>query len=575
MTTEKSSILDLEAGPTSTYGATNNKPSKPPGEKMPQSRRALGIQRKEVMLEQKKKLNGERVRPAAPSAHTPLYSMLRRHSHRWYAYAYRLLCRTLICITVVNYLLESDSRLQKRWLSYFHIFDAIVSTVFMLEYFAKVMTAPEREKLSKEEQPRINFLFSSESFIDVLSFAPFFVEILFGVNPAKYDTVRMSGLIRLLKLPILWDALRMCHRVFYYNARILVSSFLVCFIMLLVSAAALYYTRPPSQGPLVDTRDNFHSILACMYLAILMLTGQGEPNGTMPWYTRIIICLTAIFAIAQFAIPASMLTWGFEQEAEHAIVKKNDKEKKVAEKLSKGLELPLSSSSSDEADRADEWNGYLENLDLVSETSEEEGEKEEEEDEKGKQLEGSKTGDERILAGQVHSLTPAEMKRAKRIFVKLDTDNDSLINAEKLRAITEGEKEAGDLFKKLRSFVSSEVGGDKPDKLEVSIGEFILWLDFVKTKYHRYGDKIFLGLLNKLERKLHGTSRAAKKPVSRWQTAGKVAGMLKAPHAATVTKESDELKHVAENFCELDRANAELQRKVAALEAEVTSLQAV
>jgi hypothetical protein len=53
-----------------------------------------------------------------------------------------------------------------------------------------------------------------------------------------------------------------------------------------------------------------------MYLSTLMLTGQGGPDGEIPWYTKGVVLLTGLFSIGMFAIPASMLTWGFEAEAE-------------------------------------------------------------------------------------------------------------------------------------------------------------------------------------------------------------------------------------------------------------------
>jgi hypothetical protein len=52
-----------------------------------------------------------------------------------------------------------------------------------------------------------------------------------------------------------------------------------------------------------------------MYLATLMLTGQGGPERDLPWYTKAVVLLTSAFSIGMFAIPVSMLTWGFEAEA--------------------------------------------------------------------------------------------------------------------------------------------------------------------------------------------------------------------------------------------------------------------
>jgi hypothetical protein len=59
-----------------------------------------------------------------------------------------------------------------------------------------------------------------------------------------------------------------------------------------------------------------------MYLSTLMLTGQGGPEGELPWYTKGVVLLTGIFSIGMFAIPASMLTWGFEAEA-HRLAKRS------------------------------------------------------------------------------------------------------------------------------------------------------------------------------------------------------------------------------------------------------------
>ena len=87
---------------------------------------------------------------------------------------------------------------------------------------------------------------------------------------------------------------------------------------------------------------DFNSLASTMYLSTLMLTGQGGPEGErkyftfyfliysilllyntklyfviiVPWYTKGVVLLTGVFSIGMFAIPASMLTWGFEAEAE-------------------------------------------------------------------------------------------------------------------------------------------------------------------------------------------------------------------------------------------------------------------
>ena len=50
---------------------------------------------------------------------------------------------------------------------------------------------------------------------------------------------------------------------------------------------------------------------------IVAIPGYGCADWLLRrWYTQSVVGITACFSIAFFAIPASMLTWGFEAEAE-------------------------------------------------------------------------------------------------------------------------------------------------------------------------------------------------------------------------------------------------------------------
>lgn len=546
MATEKTPLYDIEAPPAYS-GATRSSGG---------DRRQQGVLQKEMMIERRKLSQKDGQDRKSRPQHSVLYSMLRPHSHRWQSRVYKFIFQMLVFVSVTNFILESEKFFQECCTIYFNVFEAVVSVIFLVEYCLKVYTVPERRahENSDPSESRTTFFCSGESLVDVLSFAPFFVEIILGVNPAKYEVLKMFRLIRLLKLPIVCESFRLVQRVVYYNYKILVSSFLVCFIMILMCSILLWYTRPPN-----DKKDNFHSILACMYLAILMLTGQGEPNGVMPWYTRVMICVTALFAIAQFAIPASMLTWGFEQEAEHNIVKTADREKKMAARVRKGMHIPESSSSSGESERLEEWEGYLEQV--VGSGSESEKEDD--------QVKGAPSAEKLLsfdLSNINHDLTPMELKRAQRIFAKLDTDHDGLINEEKIRSITDSDQDAKDLLAELATV---EVGGKK----EVTLREFLLWLSRVKTKYHRYGDKIFMRLLNKIEtmllvkKKFSMTRTIA---TSKWQ---KAVGQRVDGQPVAAASPPDQLLQIAECFGALERTNEELRGSNAELRAKVKQLE--
>jgi len=470
----------------------------------PMDRREIGILQKQAMQERRDDRKDRKQKKKTPGEHTLLYSMLRRHSHRWQTVVYRGVVRILVAITIVNWLLESDRYFKTCCTPYFNISEALTATFFMVECFIKIKTAPERSTNQEESsdadvsKARMKYVFSSEALIDVVAFLPFFACIVLGLNPAANEGVRILRLFRLLKLPFVWESFRLVGRVLYYNQRVLLSSLVVCGIMMLTGAIALYYTRPT-----VDTRDNFHSVLACLYISILMLTGQGIPvDPLLPWYTRIVVALVSLFAIAQFAIPASMLTWGFEQEAERNIVKLRAREKKIASKVrggNKGEHLEESSSSSGESDRQEEWDGYLEQVCGTDSDSD-----------SNKSGDGSlNTAASKLLlnAELQHSLTAPELRRVKRIFVKLDEDGDGICSADQVRLLTATDQQAENLLEQLQIFA----GGD-----EVTMRVFILWLSDIKTTYHRYGARIFLRMLNQMETVLRAKQEKA---VSTWRRA--------------------------------------------------------
>ena len=141
----------------------------------------------------------------------------------------------------------------------------------------------------------------------------------------------------------------------------------MCILLVLITSVLMYYLRPQNDD---SDAENFNSLLGTMYLSTLMLTGQGGPEGDLPWYTKMVVLLTGFFSVAMFAIPSSMLTWGFEAEAERCAKKarqkyvqsmRNSTEEEAQEEENDNFSTYsdyISSSSSSEGDTTDEE--YLE-----------------------------------------------------------------------------------------------------------------------------------------------------------------------------------------------------------------------
>jgi len=214
---------------------------------------------------------------------------------------------------------------------------------------------------------------------------------------------------------------------------------------------------PPPDTPGLE--DDFESIPATMYLSVMMLTGQGQPGGQLPWYTKVIVVVTAVLATAQFAIPASMLTWGFEQEAERRLHKNHQAQIKQKERILKGdtewEAVDISSSSTSESDVGHEWAEY-EAVVVGSDSDTEE--------------------DKVESAAHLTSLSAGEAARIAKVFSILDADDSGMLQTSEICRIASLHSGSQMDCQNL----SDVLDGDNDGK--TTSEEFLQWLTGIKAK---------------------------------------------------------------------------------------------
>jgi voltage-gated potassium channel len=243
-----------------------------------------------------------------------VYTMLNPRSRQWQAVAFKSFISTIIITDLFLFIISTDETFYLNYIHYLWLMEGLVSFIFLVEYTARLVTITERKHYGKLGPicGRLSYMTTPGAVIDCLATLPFFLEICTGWNLPTLTYLRFFRLFRILKTEGYVRAIDAVYRVIYYNRQILYVAVLVCGFLVLLTAVLLYYLRPPADP---DNADSFASIPATLYLSTLMLTGQGPPDGDLPWYTKSVILLTSVFSVAMFAIPASMLTWGFEAEA--------------------------------------------------------------------------------------------------------------------------------------------------------------------------------------------------------------------------------------------------------------------
>jgi voltage-gated potassium channel len=291
------------------------------------------------------------MRITKPKKHSSLYRLLSGRSRKTSFVIFNRLLAILIVINVCCFVLESIPEIgneNSMYYPWFYGLEAFSSSFFLLEYIARVYTSHE-SKSSRTSYPnqhctaRCKYIMTTRSIIDLISCTPFFIELFIpGGDLPTFTWIRLFRLFRILKSEKSVRAFSSVYRVIWYNSEILGVALFIGMILMMATSTLLWYLQPPKSS------EQFESIPATFYLSILMLTGQGTPDGVLPWYTKVIVMLTAVFSVPIFVIPSSMLTWGFEAEAERLMRRKRDRRRKIKLAKKNGDDHPESSSSSDD-----------------------------------------------------------------------------------------------------------------------------------------------------------------------------------------------------------------------------------
>jgi voltage-gated potassium channel len=286
--------------------------------------------------------------------HSLLYTILNHNSKQSSAIFFKRFISAIIMTDLVLFILSTDVKLSNSYEKLFRASEGFASCIFLIEYIARLATIMEKKKY-REMGPltgRLRYATSKGALVDILATLPFFLEYITGWELPTLTYLRFFRLFRILKTEGYVRALDAVYRVIYFNREILWVAVLLCMFLVLVTAVLLYYLRPLNDDA---SSQDFHSIAATLYLSTLMLTGQGPPDGDLPWYTKLVVLTTSVFSVAMFAIPASMLTWGFEAEA--ARMAKATRQRSLKQMQRESGELPMSSSSSSSFD-SDDDDGY-------------------------------------------------------------------------------------------------------------------------------------------------------------------------------------------------------------------------
>lgn len=207
-------------------------------------------------------------------SHTALYRLLSHRSHTCGARAFNFILLTVIIGNVVAFTIATVPGVGHE--TVFYIIEAVSSVFFLIEYVLRIVVAPEDPKYraTSPTRARLRYVVTARALVDAAATFPFFVELAIDKQLPNMTVLRVLRIFRILKTEKATRALSSIYRVLWYNAEILSVGMLLAMLLIFITGMLLYYLRP-QDGQSAE----FESLPATLYLSLLMLCGQGEPEG--------------------------------------------------------------------------------------------------------------------------------------------------------------------------------------------------------------------------------------------------------------------------------------------------------
>jgi voltage-gated potassium channel len=213
----------------------------------------------------------------------------------------------LIVSNTVAVILETVPDLYNNYRAYFSAFEQVTVYIFAAEYFFRIWSCVEDPRIGTKNpvSGRVRFALRPMMVVDFLSFAPYFVALMFGAA-VDLRALRVLRLLRLLKIARYSQAMPALLGVLYAERRALFGAFILLIFTVCVTAEVMHVIEGSAQPR------TFGTLPGSMYWAITTLTTVGYGDETpITWLGKLWAGITMVTGLVLFALPVGIIATGF------------------------------------------------------------------------------------------------------------------------------------------------------------------------------------------------------------------------------------------------------------------------
>ncbi len=211
-----------------------------------------------------------------------------------------------IIFNLIASVMMTFDNLQEKYGPLLLVVEAITVAFFACDFVMRVWTARFLYPEETEKKAIVKYIFSFTGIIDILSFVPYYLPLVFPIGTVAFRMIRIVRIFRLFKINAYYDSFHVITEVISSKSQQLISSVFIILVLMLASSLCMYALEHDAQP------DVFENAFSGIWWAAstLLTVGYGDiyPITTLGKLFGIFI---TFLGVGMVAIPTGIISAGF------------------------------------------------------------------------------------------------------------------------------------------------------------------------------------------------------------------------------------------------------------------------
>ncbi len=187
--------------------------------------------------------------------------------------------------------------------------EAVTVFFFAVDYILRLITAPELYPGISESKSIVKYIFSFSGIVDLLSFLPYYLPVVFPAGGAVFRLFRVARILRLFRINSYYDQLNVIAEVLISKKQQLTASVFIILVLMMGSSLCMYSVEHDAQPEV------FQNAFSGIWWSVstLLTVGYGDiyPITVLGKALAIVI---SFLGVGMVAIPTGIISAGFVEQ---------------------------------------------------------------------------------------------------------------------------------------------------------------------------------------------------------------------------------------------------------------------